>query len=130
MKLRYARNFGKRAGTCWRLIFVYALMPWLHKYRILSRPDQMTSQTFAQGVRESQQYPSLNFISLRKIAESGRDGKEDNQENPMQRTSLVRFECDNQRQKEQSRLRELEEENRLLKEALAKVTGVAKSDEC
>lgn len=34
MKLRYADSFANRAGSAWRLIFVYALMPWFHKYRI------------------------------------------------------------------------------------------------
>ena len=34
MKLRYAENFCHRAGSTWRLILIYALMPWLHKYRI------------------------------------------------------------------------------------------------
>jgi hypothetical protein len=34
MKLRYANDFGHRAGSAWRLIFIYALMPWFHHYRI------------------------------------------------------------------------------------------------
>jgi hypothetical protein len=39
MKLRFRDDFGKRAGSCWRLIFVYALMPWMHQYRIHVRKD-------------------------------------------------------------------------------------------
>ena len=34
MKLRYRDDFGKQAGSNWRLLFVYALMPWMGKYRI------------------------------------------------------------------------------------------------
>ena len=36
-KLRYAESFGKTAGSCWRLLFVYGLMPWLYQYRIQTR---------------------------------------------------------------------------------------------
>jgi hypothetical protein len=36
LKLRYGTNFGNTAGSCWRLIFVYALLPWLQKYRIFA----------------------------------------------------------------------------------------------
>jgi hypothetical protein len=36
-KLRYAESFGKTAGSCWRLLFVYGLMPWLHHYRIQTK---------------------------------------------------------------------------------------------
>lgn len=34
MKLRYAKSFANRAGSAWRLIFVYALLPWMNQYRI------------------------------------------------------------------------------------------------
>jgi hypothetical protein len=48
MKLRYGEHFGNRAGSTWRLIFVYALMPWLNKYRILREgmaEDEVTEDT-------------------------------------------------------------------------------------
>ncbi|KAG7356326.1 hypothetical protein IV203_001012 [Nitzschia inconspicua] len=34
MKLRYRDSFGSKAGAAWRLLFVYSLLPWMHKYRI------------------------------------------------------------------------------------------------
>ncbi|CAJ1932922.1 unnamed protein product [Cylindrotheca closterium] len=34
MKLRHRENFGSKAGSIWRLLFVSALMPWLKKKRI------------------------------------------------------------------------------------------------
>mmetsp|Transcript_24281 Transcript_24281/g.45209 ORF Transcript_24281/g.45209 Transcript_24281/m.45209 type:complete len:1056 (+) Transcript_24281:78-3245(+) len=38
-KLRYRDSFGSKAGSSWRLLFVYALMPWMHKYRIQVEND-------------------------------------------------------------------------------------------
>lgn len=34
MKLRYGDDFGRLSGSIWRLLFVFALMPWLRRYRI------------------------------------------------------------------------------------------------
>lgn len=39
MKLRYGESFGTTPGSCWRLLFVYALFPWLHPYRTNARPE-------------------------------------------------------------------------------------------
>lgn len=36
MKLHFGKRFGTNGGSCWRLIFIYALFPWLHKYRVFS----------------------------------------------------------------------------------------------
>lgn len=38
MKLRYKTEFCSNVGSCWRLIFVYALMPWMQKYRLFVKP--------------------------------------------------------------------------------------------
>jgi hypothetical protein len=39
MKLRHGAKFAKTSGTCWRMLFVFALMPWLRKYRVMARPS-------------------------------------------------------------------------------------------
>ena len=36
MKLNHRENFAKKTGSIWRLLFVFALFPWLRKYRVLS----------------------------------------------------------------------------------------------
>lgn len=36
LKLRYGNDFGKRAHSCWRVLFVLCLMPWMRKYRLRS----------------------------------------------------------------------------------------------
>jgi len=70
MKLRYRENFGETAGSCWRLLFVYSLMPWLHKYRVQARPELVHSlerdsapegEKRERGMEASQ----LSFVNLR-----------------------------------------------------------------
>lgn len=34
MKLRYGKDFGNRANSCWRVLFALCLMPWMRKYRL------------------------------------------------------------------------------------------------
>ena len=61
MKLRYGESFAKQSGSCWRLILVYALCPWLSKYRILTRQDT------GNGDADVADDASLQFMSLRKV---------------------------------------------------------------
>ena len=46
MKLRYRGDFGKDAGTNWRLLFIYALMPWMSRYRIQSSDGSVDASNF------------------------------------------------------------------------------------
>ena len=57
MKLRYGDHFGKRAGSAWRLVFVYALMPWLNTYRVSGRS--------AEPDLDSTEH-EMEFLSLRR----------------------------------------------------------------
>ena len=41
-KLRYGNRYCTRAGSTWRLIFVYALMPWMQKHRIAGEIEEST----------------------------------------------------------------------------------------
>jgi hypothetical protein len=41
LMLRHRDNFCNEAGSCWRLIFIYVLMPWLSKYRSMRRPPSI-----------------------------------------------------------------------------------------
>lgn len=54
LKLRHGKTFATRAGACWRLLFVYGLMPWLDKYRALTRPEMLGAPAYKQDRRPSQ----------------------------------------------------------------------------
>lgn len=72
MKLRYGDNFGRNAGSCWRLVFVYALMPWLHKYRVLTRPDLFSKEaSIVEGSENDRGLKSLQFVSLKRLFADG-----------------------------------------------------------
>ena len=39
LKLKHGNDFGTRAGSCWRLLYVMFLMPWLREHRGLARSN-------------------------------------------------------------------------------------------
>ena len=60
MKLRYRDEFGKDAGTNWRLLFIYALMPWMSKYR--SQSSAGTSSNNGEGFDESSRMEPSEYM--------------------------------------------------------------------
>jgi len=82
MKLRYADHFGKTAGSCWRLLFIYALFPWLSQYRVNSRRSithKGGNEPEASGNDpETTSLQHLKYVSLRQIVykEAGDEASE------------------------------------------------------
>ena len=89
----------------------------------MSRPGPTTSQSFvAVDLESQQQYPSLRFVSLRKIAfgDEGKDLDETNGEGSMK--ALPIYQEDNaQRQRDQTTIQELRDEVERLEKALTQV---------
>lgn len=48
LKLKYGDDFGRAAGSSWRLLFVFALLPWFRKYRIRSDEIDVDKFNFSQ----------------------------------------------------------------------------------
>ena len=70
MKLRFADDFGNYAGTVWRLLFVYALFPWLHQYRVKARPQlAQASRRRLSGLGRAATL-RLEYLSRRNLVDS------------------------------------------------------------
>lgn len=73
MKLRFGTAFGNSAGSTWRLLFVYALFPWLHQYRTQARPElSMMTPTGPSDFDQARAHTMrLQYLSQRKLIDLG-----------------------------------------------------------
>ena len=58
LKIRNGKEFGNRAGGCWRLIFVAALMPWIKSYKVGVLPEGIVrtpSESTPEGHKEQRE---------------------------------------------------------------------------
>jgi len=71
MKLRN-RKFGNRAGACWRLIFIFTLMPWMRKYRLDIDENEVDITFFKFGKTKNNNFsgrmPLQTLVKLSKKA--------------------------------------------------------------
>lgn len=69
LKLKHRDNFANRAGSCWRLLYVLALMPWMRKYRVCS-DGVSKSQAEVEAEVENEQIGrmSIRRMSIRRMS--------------------------------------------------------------
>ena len=75
-KLRFGEGFGREAGTCWRLLFAFTLMPWMRKYRLDIDENEVDITYFKFGKTKSRfsgRMPLQTLIRLSKEAKETTD---------------------------------------------------------
>ena len=64
MKLKHGDKFAKKSGSIWRLLFVFALFPWLRQYRILNE-DELLNPDDATNADNVDQAGSTNALQAK-----------------------------------------------------------------
>ena len=67
MKLRYGNDFGQRSGSCWRVLFVLCLVPWMRKYRLRSISSMEGLEQEIEQVESDLKAEETNLPSERRL---------------------------------------------------------------
>ena len=110
MKLRHGEHFGNYVGTMWRMLFVFALMPWMRKYRLNHNSLQTLNFKFAANrlwtgrlpasMRQKSSVP-VGYKALTAVKKSLSGVNEDplkmlQQQNEALQKELIRLETENE----------------------------------
>ena len=116
LKLRHGDGFCTMAGSSWRLIFVFVLMPWLSKYRAMRRAalgfeddgaSIMLAPLRAVSLVDTRGY-AMRAVSLMPAASGFLGGSSVGFSGPAARDELRAVQAENRRLRMQLRLMERE----------------------
>jgi hypothetical protein len=71
MRLRHGDSFGSEAGSCWRQLFVVALMPWLIKHRVYH--EQRSANSMADLLSEAEMELDEDRNRLKEVVQGAVD---------------------------------------------------------
>jgi hypothetical protein len=94
LKIRFGKSFGSQAGSCWRLLFVSALMPWLSSYNVASLPESARRKSsFTRNARDTEDIETIG-IHMRDMSQrQSQAGSIDRDELDEKGTVMSLFSC-------------------------------------
>lgn len=116
MQLRYKDGqFATRPNSAWRLVFVMALMPWLHKYRQLARLDDFGEE------EDEEDYVRNNMRRSSMISSNSRSLFGLSRQSMGNRRGLSAFETNEDDSERTERIRQIQAELECLQNELRKL---------
>ena len=110
MKLRHPNEFGNYAGTCWRLLFTFSLMPWMRRYRLNPDNIEVTAFKFAAMRMWTGRMPKK--MSSMAFNDTAGDEEQDDKDTDMKKTNAAL----------RKELARLQTENEMLRHAVYRPT--------